>query len=232
MSMRLRKLREATLIALQLTLWLFPWRLRRALLRAVFDFDISDDARIGFSIVMSDTLVLRSGSWIGHFNLCWRLEEMTLNENATIGNFNRIAGVAGRVMQSFYDQPDRRSCLTMERDSAITHSHIVDCTDSVHIGQFSIFGGWHSQILTHSIDIKSGRQQAGPVSVGAFCFLGTGCILLKGAVLPDKSVLSAGSVLSTVETEALTLYSGVPARRMKSLDPDSVYFRRAKGVVS
>jgi acetyltransferase-like isoleucine patch superfamily enzyme len=79
--------------------------------------------------------------------------------------------------------------------------------------------------------LELSRQTSRPVVIGSYCFVGTGSILLKGSRLPDRSVLSAGSVLLTQESEECALYAGVPARKVRDLDADSMYFKREKGFV-
>jgi acetyltransferase-like isoleucine patch superfamily enzyme len=116
--------------------------------------------------------------------------------------------------------------------SAITHRHLIDCTNEVRIGTHSTIAGWRTQILTHGIDLTLSHQTSRPVVIGSYCFVGTGSILLKGSRLPDRSVLSAGSVLLTQESEECALYSGVPAQKVRDLAPDSAYFTRQEGFVA
>jgi acetyltransferase-like isoleucine patch superfamily enzyme len=122
--------------------------------------------------------------------------------------------------------------LVIERHAAITHRHLIDCTDRVVVGEFSIVAGWRSQILTHAIDIRLSRQSAASVSIGRYCFVGTGVIILKGARRPDYSVLSAGSVLANAMADTSMLYSGVPAVAVTPLDRELGYFQRTRGFVN
>jgi serine acetyltransferase len=103
----------------------------------------------------------------------------------------------------------------------------------VEIGNYSTVGGYRSQILTHSVNIRSGRQELSKVSVGSYTFIGTACVLLKGACLPDFCVLSAHSTLAPgLPGPPHQLLRGNPAIPVKSLHPESTYFHRAEGRIT
>jgi acetyltransferase-like isoleucine patch superfamily enzyme len=136
-----------------------------------------------------------------------------------------------RSRKHFRSETDRDPALRLDRHAALTSRHFLDCSNFVHIGEFATVAGARSQILTHAIDYKSNRQVSAPVSIGRFCFVGTGCVLLKGARLPDYSILAANSSLAKGYDEPFTLYSGVPAMPGKSLDRDAGYFHRSRGYV-
>ncbi len=119
----------------------------------------------------------------------------------------------------------------MGEHSAITNQHLIDCTSEVSIGAFATFGGFRSQILTHSIDITASRESSAPVSIGSYAFVGTDCVLLGGSSLPDYSVLGAKSLLNKKYSDTFWLYAGIPARPVKQLATDLRYFTRATGYV-
>jgi acetyltransferase-like isoleucine patch superfamily enzyme len=210
-----------------------PWRLRRLVLQAVCGFAIDKTAYISrFALVLPARLEMGPGSTIGPFTVCKGLELLRLEEHALIGRFNWITAFPlGTKSRHFELDPDREPHLIVERHAAITHRHIVDCTDEVTIGAFSIFAGFRSQILTHSIDLRESRQRCKPVRIGHHCFVGTDCVLLSGSALPDCSVLGAHSLLaSRLETPGY-VYGGVPAKPIKSIKPDEKYFSRDTGYV-
>ena len=218
-------------ILIQLLLFLLPWRIRRLLLQALFGWTIGPGAKIGFSVMLVEQVKLASNAQIGHLNIIKGLSSLDLGEASLIGNLNWITANPASGARHFVEDTNRYPSLTVGKHAAITHRHLVDCTDRVEIGEFSTFGGWRSQILTHSIDVGMGRQSATPVSIGRFCFVGTGVVILKGSRLPDYSILGAGSVLTKPMTEPYTLYSGVPAASVSELDKDSKYFTRDTGYV-
>ncbi|MGH9471611.1 MAG: acyltransferase [Terriglobales bacterium] len=215
----------------QFLLLLCPWRCRRALLRYMLGFVLAPDARIGCALILADQVLLAAGSWIGHGTVVRHLARLELGTEARIGNFNWIVGANHPGSVFYRDLPQRESSLLMEEQSSITHRHILDCTDRVRIGAFTVFAGCRSQILTHSVDLREARQGCSPVSIGHHCFIGTGSILLAGATLSDCCVLAAGSVLRGGSTQTHSLYSGVPAQRICALDPARKFFHRDRGVV-
>ena len=115
--------------------------------------------------------------------------------------------------------------------SAITNRHIVDCTERIRIGAFTTIAGFASQLLTHSINLENSRQEANPITIGDYCFIGTNCVLLGGSSLPDYSVLGAKSLLNRNCRDSYFLYGGVPAKPIKALPPTTRYFQRESGYV-
>jgi acetyltransferase-like isoleucine patch superfamily enzyme len=210
---------------------LLPWPLRRGVLSACFGYQLHSTARIGLAWVFPDKLVMGAGTSIGHLTVCKGLALMELGAHSTIGRGNWISGYPKDGGRHFTHRVDRRPELRLGEHAAITNRHIIDCTDLVEIGAFSTFAGFRSQILTHSIDLKAGRQSCAPVRIGSYCFVGTGCTLLGGSVLPDYSALGAMSLLNSAFEESHTLYGGVPARAISRMDPSLPYFTRTRGFV-
>lgn len=209
-----------------------PWVIRRFFYRTLLGYKISDGAWIGRSIVSVNCLFMGGGSRIGSMTIVRNLESLDMGESSRIGSFNWIFGLIDSQNKHFRASPERKSVLKLSAHAAITARHIIDCIDAVSIGFCSILAGHRSQVLTHSVDLYSSEQTCGPVTIGDYCFVGTGCIVLKGAKLPDYSILGAGSVFSrAIEDENYFLYSGNPAKPIKSLGSDLGYFNRKIGVV-
>lgn len=212
-------------IFIQCALFVLPWEARRRALNAILGWEIKKTARIGFSLILAEAVLLEKGARIGSLNYVRGLTSLQLYENALIGNLNWITG----SMSQFHGA----SALTLETNSAITNRHYIDCNAPVLVGKFSTVAGVRSQFLTHSIKLSNNRQQAAPITIGDYCFVGSGCILLSGASLPAYCVLGAGSVYSGRKDESpYGLYSGVPAKRVKELDANTAYFSRQEGAVS
>jgi acetyltransferase-like isoleucine patch superfamily enzyme len=154
-----------------------------------------------------------------------------LHEHALIGRGNWITGFPLGTSAHFASEIDRRPELIVGEHSAITHRHLIDCTNSITIGRFTTFAGFQSQMLTHSIDIEHNRQASAPIRIGDYCFIGTNSVLLGGSALPDYAVLGAKSLLNKVFTERYQLYGGVPAKQLQPLPHDYAYFNRTTGFV-
>jgi acetyltransferase-like isoleucine patch superfamily enzyme len=209
----------------------FPWVLRRALLEWFCGYSLHPTSRIGLSLVYPDELVMGEYSSIGHLTVCKGLRCLRMGAHSSIGRGNWITGFPAENKTFFAHQKDRMPELVLGAQSAITHRHIIDCTSAIHIGEFTTVAGFRSQILTHSIDLMDCRQSSAPVTIGDYCFIGTDCVLLGGSTLPSYSALGAKSLLNKSHEQTHCLYAGVPAKPIKSLEPDLKYFQREVGFV-
>lgn len=197
---------------------------RRYLARKLLGARVAADAVVGISLIDATRIELGPRSSIGHFSVIRNLDALILEEDALLGTFNWIFGARGT--KHFVARPERTSTLVLREGASVTSRHIVDCTDRVDIGAFSIVAGFRSQILTHSINVVANVQQCEPVVIGPYSFIGTGSILLKGARFPARSVLAAGSVYSARGGEEYQIYSGVPAAPAKLLPENAQYMLR------
>ena len=221
------------MILCKLVIALIPvWAIKRLVLVALFKYDIHSSARIGYSYVFPTRLYMGPGSIIGHCSVCKGLAALWMGQRSTIGNLNWITGLPISSAKSHYVyQPKRDPQLVLGEHSAITSRHLIDCTDKVVLGPFSILAGFCSQILTHSVNIQAAQQRSMPVIVGRNVFVGTGAIILAGVKIPSFSVIAAGSVLCKPLLMKYSLYAGVPARLIKTICPDSKYFTRSIGFI-
>lgn len=209
-----------------------PWPLKRMVLQFIFGYKIDPSAYIGLSWIYPGQLVLEKGARIDHFNLAIHLDSIILKEYARVGRNNWITGMSVKNQKHFTHQKDRIAALILEKESAITKNHHIDCTNLVSIGAFTILGGYHTQILTHSIDFINNKQHSNPIHIGSYCFVGTRCVLMGGAVLPNNSILGANSLMKNSFDKPYTLYAGSPAIEVKSIPKDAKYFLRTKGFVN
>jgi carbonic anhydrase/acetyltransferase-like protein (isoleucine patch superfamily) len=210
---------------------LLPWGMRRSFLEKQFGYTLHPSSRIGIAWIFPGRLIMEAHTTIGHLTLCKNIALLHLHEHASIGRGNWITGFPQGPSRHFARETDRHPQLIIGEHSAITHRHLIDCTNSVTIGKFTTLAGFQSQILTHTIDLANNRQVSARVSIGDYCFVGTNCVLLGGSALPDFCVLGAKSLLNKSLTETYHLYGGVPARVLQKLSPDFAYFRRSEGFV-
>ena len=208
-----------------------PWGLRRRFLEKQFGYALHPTSRIGCAWIFPDRLIMEEGASIGHLTLCKNISLLHLKAHSSIGRGNWITGFPLGRSRHFAEETDRQPRLIVGEHSAITHRHLIDCTNSVTIGKFTTFAGFQSQILTHSIDLERNRQASAPVHIGNYCFVGTNCVLLGGSALPDYCVLAAKSLLNKSYSETHQLYAGVPAKSVQQLSPELPYFRRTEGFV-
>ena len=225
-------MRKTIEYALKLLTVLLPWPLRRRVLQTVFGYRLHKTARIGWAWVFPKRLEMEEGCFIDHATVCLNLDAIRMKPHSRIGRGNWITGFPTSTQSDhFAHQPDRQPELWLDQHAAITSRHIIDCTNRVSIGKFSTFAGFHSQILTHSIDLEANRQSSDSVSIGDYCFVGTNSVLLAGTALPNFCVLGAKSLLIRKFTDEHTLYTGIPARAVRRLPPEMRYFWRQKGFV-
>lgn len=219
----------------QLLILPLPWILRRRLLCWRYGYKIDPTARIGRSIILAEALVMKANSRIGNFTFCKRIDKLELNERGSIGAFNFITGfttLCDSSFKHFAHVADRHCELIVGRHSAITSRHFFDCNGGIYIGDFATVAGIRSQFLTHSIDIYKCRQDAMPIRVGDYCFVGTSVLMLPGSELPAYSILAGGSVVTKALSDSNVVYAGIPAKMVKELNQSDVaYFKREVGFV-
>lgn len=216
---------------LKLVSVLMPWSMRRPFLEKQFGYTIHPTSQIGLAWIFPERLIMEAHSSIGHLTLCKNIALLHLGEHVIVGRGNWITGFPLGNSPHFAAETERRPELIIGAHSAITHRHLIDCTNSITVGRFTTVAGFQSQMLTHSIDLEHNRQASAPIRIGDYCFIGTNCVLLGGSVLPDFCVLGAKSLLNKPFTETHQLYGGVPARALQSLPNDYAYFQRTTGFV-
>ena len=219
-------------LALRASLSVFPWFMRRRLLTWLFGYRFHPGARISaLALVAPRRLVMGRNASIGAFTVIINLDDVVMGECAAINRSNWITGYPAGSSIRFTTESSRQARLVLEDHACITKHHHIDCTNSVRIGTFTTIAGYRSQILTHSINLRTSRQESRPVAIGAYCLVGTSCVILPGSALPDRCILGAMSLLAKPFTEELTLYGGVPAIAVKKLPDDYRYFSREQGFV-
>lgn len=209
---------------------LLPWFLKRKALIRLYDYDLHEKSFIGISFVFPKQLSMKEGARIGNFNVVKGLDKLSMDDSSVISTFNWIFSHPKSDDKFFLGFPDRKAELELCEHSAITSRHLIDCTDKVRIGRFTTVAGFRTQILTHSIDLAKNVQACKPITIGDYCFVGTGSILLSGNRITDKVVVGGGSVVSSDLMKPLSLYGGQPARHIKDI-VDEGYFVRHEGEV-
>lgn len=202
-----------------------PPSLRRELARRVLGWDIDPTAYIGRSVILVDHVSMGPRASIGPRNVIRALEELRLDEGASIATRNWIIGIP-RSVDVFPTSQDRRPSLTLGKGAMITDAHEIDCADRVVLGDHAALGGFRSQILTHSLNLVKDRFEAAPVEIGERSAVMSGCILQSGTRVPPRCIVSAGSVINTKLTAELTFYRGNPAEPVRELPETLGFFRR------
>lgn len=206
---------------------LFPWFLKRWLMRLFFGFELDPSSRIGFAWVLPGHLKMGPGAEIQHRTFAHRLDLIEMGEGAIIGRGNVITGWPRDLPGEYETETERRSELIMEEQSCIVLRNYLDCSNSVRLGAYSYIGGTGTKVLTHYADIPTSVVRTAPVRIGHHCMVNSDCTITAGAVLPDCSVLGAKSLLNKAHSQDHRFYGGAPAEPIKELDPAFVYFHRS-----
>lgn len=212
-----------------------PWILKRKLYGWFFHYKLHPASFIGLTWIFVDNLSMEKGSRIGHLTVIKGIHNIQLSEFSRIGNLNWISGFPLNDGSHHFQHQcgSRVPELILGEHTAITNRHLLDCTNRVEIKKYTTFAGFKSTVLTHSIDLKENRQSSKPITIGEYCFIGTGCILLGGAIIPDNCIVAAGSTINKNLDNKFSLYGGSPAKYIKSLkDDDLKYFKRTTGFVT
>ena len=216
----------------QLLIMILPWSIRRRLLNWRYDWEIDQTATIGKSIILARKVKMGPKSRIHSLVMCKGIDMLNLGGDSGIASLTYITGFSTIGGKWFRHLPERKCELILGAHAGITSRHFIDCNGGIYVGDYTTLAGIRTQIFTHSIDVYNNRQDAKPVKIGKYCFIGTGCILLPGCELPDYSILGAGSVLTKSYNQVGMMYAGAPAKPIKKLDVQKVpYFHRRKHVV-
>ena len=200
-----------------------PWFLKRPLLSLFLGYEIDPRARIGLAIVDARRVRMGKGARVGHFAVVRDLEALEMGNFAGIGTFCWISAHP-RGDAHFAHVPERRLEFRMGSCSILTSRHYIDCTDAVEIGDYSMLAGGYTQVLTHEISVEEGRQRTEPVSIGSHSLIHTRCVIVAGTRVPDQVVVAAGAVVRGELEGSHALYGGLPARKLRDVDPQAVFF--------
>lgn len=224
-------MRSLPKIALQCTIFVLPWVIRRRALNFLFNWNIHRTGRIGLSVILARRVSIGPRARVGHLNYVGQIDELRLDEDAGIGNRNYVVGFS--TSNKSHHNVERTCSLHLKRSSGVTSRHYVDCTYGVFIGEFSTVAGIRTVILSHSIDVRLNIQSGSPIVLGRYNFVGTNCVFLPGAVTGDYQVISAASAVRGNLPNEPGLFGGNPAEKIKDyVVSDILYFSRRSGNVT
>lgn len=204
-----------------------PARLKPAVGRLLFGWDIHPTAHLGRSVVVVRHLTMGAGAVIGSLNVIRDLEELRMGEGASIASRNWVTGFPLSTGY-FPDSPDRWPSLVLGEQAIVTVAHDIDCSDRVVIGAHAGIVGYRCAILTHGVNLVTDQFVTGPVEVGHHAAVMSGCTLTSGTTVPPRTIVSAGSVVNTPLSEELTFYRGNPAEAVRRLPAGLRYFSRGE----
>ena len=176
--------------------------------------------RIGhMNVLLVKRLLMRQGAYVGRLNVLRGPLSVALARDAAIGNANKI----GRAAQGSVTHGP--ASLRLGELSKLTSNHIVDCTYSVQLGDYSTVAGNGSQFWTHGYvhdETGPGRYRIdGGISLGHNVYIGSACIVTTGVQIADGVMVGAGTTIARSLLEP-GMYVSAGVRRLdRPAAPDS-----------
>jgi maltose O-acetyltransferase len=115
----------------------------------------------------------------------------------------------------------RGKSILLEKGVFLNHNVFIDGWEKVVIKEntaiaFDVLICTSSHKMSQSLK-RAGESDRKPVIIGKGCWIGARAIILPGVIIGDGCVIAAGSVVIN-DCKPNTLYAGVPAREVKSLE--------------
>ena len=202
-----------------------PMSLKRVIAKYVYKWDIHPTAYMGPSVLTVRHVAMGPGASIGGRNVITNLNELRLDEGATIGSGNMIKGWWDHPTQTL---PERNPSVILHPYAQIASYHYIDCVDTLELGRHAALAGFRSTVLTHTIDLVRDKYVAGSVVLGDHAVAMSGCLLSAGTRIPARSVVAAGSVVSGKLSAEQTFYRGNPAEAVRTLPGRLAFFHRGE----
>lgn len=192
-------------------LCLLPFKLPNFFLR-LFGVNITNKAKIGFSIILLSDINMIGNSKIGHFNFI-KCDKLYLEDQSYIGHLNKIKGPfdielgkrsaignSNKLVRANLGVTYGKSVLKLGELSKVTSEHYLDLTNSITMGNFTTLAGIRSQIWTHGYmhaNIGEDRVRIdGKIEIGNNVYIGSGCIFNPGVKILNAISVGSGSILS------------------------------------
>lgn len=158
------------------------------------DVRLAMNSRVGFgNIVFNDKCILRKGSYIGHLNLIRGPLCIILLDKAGIGNRNKIIRAKKGVVWG-------RSIFKLGVWSKITSEHVIDCTRSVILGDYTTLAGCRSQVWTHGyIHAPQGLERFrvdGSIRIGNNVYIGSSSVINSGVKINDGITVGSSTCVA------------------------------------
>lgn len=208
--------------------WLLPpGRAKNALLRGL-GHRVHATARVGVCVVRNvEKFDVGADTVIGHGNVFRGLREVRIGEDAIVGQFNWFSTAPSLRLPD----DDLAGRLDLGDHAVLTNRHYVDCSGGLRLARFATLGGVRCTVLSHSVDLSTGRQTTAPVTLAEQAFVSTNSTVMAGTTMDVRAVLAAGSVTAlNGKYERHTLYGGVPAKAIREID--GAYFHRTRAWIA
>ncbi len=97
----------------------------------------------------------------------------------------------------------------------------INATNGIFVGDFTNIGPNVGIVSANHDFVNNARhQQAAPIKIGKFCWVGMGAVILPQVVLGDFTIVGAGTVVTKSFAEGYCVLAGNPARIIRYLNKD------------
>lgn len=170
---------------------------------------IAKGCRIGFSVIICDSIKLGQDTKIGHLNFV-HIKRLELNDRSKILHLNFLKGpitvlfdedswihsqnkISGPVHNFVREQ---KFCLG--KKSMVMMKCLFDITDSIEIGDNTTIAGAGVQMWTHAFYV--GREKRvrvdGGIRIGNNCYIGAYAVVCSGCTITDYTTIGANATVS------------------------------------
>jgi acetyltransferase-like isoleucine patch superfamily enzyme len=207
--------------------WLLPPSRAKNRLLSALGHPVHPTARAGMCLVLRVAeFSVGADTVIGHGNVFRSLRAVRLGADVILGQLNWLS-VAPTLVLS---EPGHGVAVLGDH-AVLSNRHYLDCSGGLWLGEFATIAGIRSTVLTHSVDLESGKQTLAPVVLDRRAFVGTNCVIMPGTRLAERAVLATGSVTTLAGHYGLhTLHGGVPAKPIRPID--GAYFHKDRAWIS
>jgi len=149
--------------------------------------------------------------------------------NEVVLNSNREGYHAGMAfpVTLLADRPEARITIG---DASRLHGCCIHAWSQITLGRKCLVAAG-AQILDahgHATELEYARLRTQiqdapePIIIGDFCWIGLGALILKGTRLGEGCIVGARSVVAAGDYPPFSLLVGIPARVVRTIDPDQV----------
>lgn len=188
-----------------------PLNLLRVLLyKALYRYEISWSARIGFGTIIAVDEARIGDARIGMLNTFHGPFKLQVGDGVAIGPRNTFRCGTWVLERQYQEAGYLRTCK-IGSNAMIGAWHFVDATGGFEIGANTAIGGRHSQFWTHGAGVVDRS-----VVIGSDCFIGSGAIFTPGSRIGDNCAVNVGSVVTRKFEADNLLIGGGLARVIQS----------------
>lgn len=113
-----------------------------------------------------------------------------------------------------------RIYVGIDTNPGFSNSCNIHGVNGIYIGDYTqIASGVGIQSGNHSVYDNRKQIDSVPIRIGKYCWLGQNAIILPSVELGDFTIVGAGAVVSKSFKEGFCVIGGVPAKKIRDLDP-------------